>query len=64
MGFLLKLFKAFSRTMRSVSDYFIDITSSAHRHQVNGCFLPERGGVEGTPSTNRNFEPSPCFLLA
>jgi hypothetical protein len=36
----------------------------SHRHPVNGCFLPERGGVEGTPSTNRNFEPFPCFLLA
>jgi hypothetical protein len=34
-----------------------------HRHPVNGCFLPERGGVEGTPSTKRNFEPFPCFLL-
>jgi hypothetical protein len=37
---------------------------ASHRHPVNGCFLPERGGVEGTPSTNRNFEPFPCFLLA
>jgi hypothetical protein len=35
-----------------------------YSHQVNGCFLPERGGVEGTPSTNRNFEPFTCFLLA
>jgi hypothetical protein len=26
--------------------------------------LPEVGGVEGTPSTNRNFEPFTCFLLA
>ena len=26
-----------------------------HRHQVNGCFLSERGGVEGTPSTDKEF---------
>jgi len=33
-------------------------------HQVNGCFLPERGDVEGTPSTDKKFLPFTCFLLA
>jgi len=32
-----------------------------HRHRVNGCFLPEGVGVEGTPSTKRNF--SPLYFL-
>jgi hypothetical protein len=41
-----------------------EVRRGSHRHPVNGCFLTERGGVEGTPSTNRNFEPFSCFLLA
>jgi hypothetical protein len=28
---------------------------ASHRHPLNGCFLPEGGGVEGVPSTKRNF---------
>jgi len=26
------------------------LEGSPHKHQVNVCFLPEGGGMEGTPS--------------
>ena len=32
-----------------------DVPLQAHIHQANGCFLPKGGGVEGTPSTDKEF---------